>query len=89
MEVEIDEYRNGKYVRTWPGVSSCAKSHSVSYEVIKCLVATGNALYWEDEDSITFDLPQSSPYRYEMRYMTPRDKRKRAVLVYDEDNDQA
>lgn len=81
MEIEVMEYRNGAYVRTWRSLRACAIAYGVGYEIIKCLIATGNALYWEDAVSITFDIPASSPYRYEMAYVNPGDARKHAKLI--------
>lgn len=64
--VSVNEYHNGRLVKSWDGVSECARAHYVSYDTIKCLIATGHPLYWEDGASITFDVPVDSPYRYEM-----------------------
>lgn len=81
-QVFVNEYRDGKFVRIWDGVSECARGHFVSYETIKCLIATGKPLYWEDECSITFDLPPDSPYRYEM--VKPKaEGRKVPILLID------
>lgn len=65
-QVYVNEYHNGAFVKSWDGVSECARAHFVSYDTIKCLIATGKALYWEDKVDITFDVPADSPYRYEM-----------------------
>lgn len=65
-QVYVDEYHDGKFFRSWDGVSECARAHFVAYDTIKCLIATGKPLYWEDDVDITFDTPASSPYTYDM-----------------------
>ena len=81
-QVYVNEYHNGAFVRSWDGVSECARHHYVSYDTIKCLIATGKPLYWEDGMDITFDLPADSPYRYEM-VEGSESGRKVPVLVID------
>ncbi len=82
-QVYVNEYHNGEFYKAWDGISECARAHSVSYDTIKCLIATGNPLYWEDEKDITFDLPYDSPFEYRMEYVYPSDARKTPVLIID------
>lgn len=81
-DVPINEYHNGNFFKQWDGVSECARSHMIGYDILKCLVATGYPLYWQDSVVITFDTPADSPYRYEM-VADPIKKRKLPQLIID------
>lgn len=65
-DVAINEYHNGNFFKQWDGIAECARSHAIGYDTLKCLIATGYPLYWQDAVTITFDTPADSPYRYEM-----------------------
>ncbi len=81
-DVPINEYHDGEFYRQWDGISECARAHSIGYDTLKCLVATGYPLYWEDDVNITFDTPADSPYRYEM-VGNPTKSRKTPQLIID------
>lgn len=78
--IPVDAYCDGRLIASFDSVSDCARAYHVSYQTIKFLLANGKELYCVSE-SITFDVPEGSPYSYVMG----KDAEGREVpKVYDE-----
>lgn len=80
-DIPINEYHDDAFFKQWDGIAECARAHVIGYDTLKCLVATGYPLYWQDSIRITFDTPADSPYRYEMVYDSAKNRKIPQLII--------